>query len=123
MPRCYAEVNPTFQKAMRLITAITNAPVPQVTTSFAHNYITGQIVRLDIPPACGMQQITGKLATITLNSDTTFLIDIDTTQFDSFAIPVLPDPHDDICAQVIPVGQINQELRASTQNVLPYPAS
>ena len=119
MPRCYAPLNPIFQPAMRLIASITNSSPAIVTTTFAHLYKTGTIVRLDIPPACGMQQANGQAAPILVLSATTFSMPINTTNYDVFAIPVSPNPHDDICAQVVPIGEVNETLLAAVQNVLP----
>lgn len=119
MPRCYANPHPIFQPAMRLIASITQSNPAVVTTTFANQYLTGEIVRLDIPTACGMQQANGLVGTIIVTADDTFTIDIDTTFFDAFAIPISPGPHDNICAQVVPIGEVNEELRLATQNVLP----
>lgn len=120
MPRCYANPNPIFQPAMRLVTAITNSIPAQVTTSFRHQYEDGLIVRLDIPPACGMQEVNGKVFAILVDSPTTFLINIDTTTFSPFSIPPSPGPFDDTCAQVVPIGEINEQLDQATRNVLPF---
>lgn len=114
---------PVYQPSMRLITAITNANPAQVTTSFAHQYKTGTIVRLYIPPADGMQQANQLTADIIVNSPTTFFINIDTTSFDTFSIPVLTDPHIDTAAQVVPIGELSATLQAAVQNVLPYQAT
>lgn len=104
---------------MRLISAITQAYPAEVTTTFAHQYLTGTIVRLDIPPADGMQQITGKTFPIIVTSPTTFTIPEDTRRYDPFAIPVAPVPaYTNTCAQVIPVGEVNETLKAATVNVL-----
>lgn len=125
----YANPFPTFQPAYRLVTAITNALVPTVTTSFAHQYKTGLIVRFYIPTACGMQQLVRPLNfifpvyTITVTSPTTFTIPIDTTNFDQFLIPVSTNPHIDIGAQVVPVGEDSSILTEATNNVLPYSAT
>ncbi len=119
MPRCYANPNPIYQPAMRLITAITNDSPALITTSFAHQYLDGLIVRLDIPVADGMQQADGLIGTITVASPTTFFINIDTRLFEPFAIPGSPPPYVNICAQVVPVGEINEILYNSTRNVLP----
>lgn len=118
MPRCYANPNPIFQPAMRLIIAITNASTATVTTSFAHQYRTGLKVRLDIPIACGMQQANGLVGSILVVSPSMFTIDIDTALFDPFSIPVVVSPHTNICAQVVPVGEINELLTEATRNVL-----
>ncbi len=119
-PRCYANPDPIFQPAMRLIEAITNADPASVTTTFAHQYSTGIIVRLDIPVACGMQQANGLSGTITVTSDTTFLIDINTTKFDPFAIPEDAPANVNICAQVVPIGEVNETLKYAVRNVLPF---
>ncbi len=119
MSTCYANPNPIFQPAMRLIAAITQSSPAVVTTTFAHQYLTGTIVRLDIPPADGMQQINGNTYPILVTGPTTFTIPEDTTHFDAFAIPVAPIPaYTNTCAMVIPVGEVNSTLAAATVNVL-----
>jgi hypothetical protein len=119
-PQCYANPNPIYQPAMRLIASITNANPAVVTTTFANQYKNGLIVRLDIPTACGMQQANGMTGAITIIDDTSFYIAIDTTLFDTFAIPVSPPNRENICAQVVPVGEINETLINAVQNVLPF---
>jgi hypothetical protein len=120
MPRCYAQMHPVFYPALRLIAAITNGNPAEVTTTFAHQYKNLLIVRLDIPLACGMQQANQLTGTITVTSSTTFLIDIDTTTFQAFVIPVDPPPYINICAAVVPVGEANETLVNATQNTLPF---
>jgi hypothetical protein len=116
----YAYPFPVFQPSMRLITAITNANPAQVTTSFPHQYFTGTIVRLDIPIADGMRQANQLFADIVVNSPTTFFINIDTTLFEPFLIPMTTNPRINTAAQVVPIGEINSVLIAAVQNVLPY---
>lgn len=118
MSTCYANPNPTFQPAMRLIAAITNSFPATVTTTFAHQYVDGTIVRLDIPVADGMQQANGLKGAIKVTGSTTFTIDIDTTFFDPFSIPVSPAPYVNTCACVVPIGEVNSTLKAATVNVL-----
>lgn len=118
MSTCYADPNPSFRPAMRLIAAITNASPATITTTFDHEYLSGTIVRLHIPYVCGMQEAHSMTGSITVTGATTFTIPIDTTHFDVFAIPGMPDPHDDTCAQVIPVAEDNSMLSAAVQNVL-----
>jgi hypothetical protein len=113
---------------MRIISAITQANPAEVTTTFAHQYISGIIVRLDIPPACGMQQLSAMAPSalqdrtgvfeILVTGATTFTIPIDTTLFDVFAIPVAPLPQTNTCAMVVPVGEISSTLKAATINIL-----
>lgn len=119
MPRCYANPNPIYQPAMRLIEAISQSFPAQITTTFAHQYVDGTIVRLDIPPADGMQQADQFVGPIAVTSPTTFTMRLDTTNFDPFAIPGSPAPSTNICAQVVPIGEVNETLLAATVNVLP----
>ena len=118
VPNGYAYRFPTFQPAMRLVTNITRAGSAEVTTSFEHNYETGDIVRLIVPNGYGMVQADRRTGTIAVNSPTTFLIDIDTTYFDPFVIPPDPSPWVITVAQVIPVGEVNSKLTQATRNVL-----
>jgi hypothetical protein len=118
MPVCYADPNPIFKPAMRLIASITQSYPVIVTTTFAHSYISGTIVRLDVPVADGMQQINQQQGAILVTGDTTFTMDINSTYYDPFAIPLSPSPHDEICAQVVPIGEINSILAAAVKNVL-----
>ena len=119
-PTCYADPNPIFQPAMRLIAAITNANPALVTTTFANQYKTGLICRLDLPLAVGMQQANGLKGVITVVDVTSFYIDIDTTYFDPFVMPAAPPPLVNTCAQVVPVGEVNEQLTQATRNVLPF---
>jgi len=112
--------NPVFKPAMRIITAITQATTCQVTTSFNHNYAIGLIVRLDIPPAFGMQQANQRFGTIlTVPTSTTFTLSLDTTQYDAFSAPVTY-PADAQYAQAVPFAEDNGILTQAVQNVLPY---
>lgn len=80
---------PLFLPAMRIVTAITNSKPMSVTTSFAHNYITGLNNRLYIQPDFGMPEANLLTSYITVTSDTTFTMDdIDSTNFLPFVVPV-----------------------------------
>ena len=119
----YAIQNPVYQPAMRVILSITNSFPAVVVTSVDgvvpadHDYITGTIVRLDIPTGFGMTQADQLTGTIEVLSLTSFAIDIDTTLFDVFAMPAAW-PFSQQQAQVVPIGEINEILTASTVNVL-----
>lgn len=115
--------NPIYQPAMRIITAITNAPLAQVTTSFDHLYLTGSIVRLDIPLGFGMQQANQQFGEIlTIPSPTTFTMSLDTTQFDAFSTPS-DYPQNAQYAQVVPFAEDSDTLLSAVQNTLPHLAS
>lgn len=114
----YANPNPLYQPAMRLIASITNAFPAVVTTTFAHQYKEGAIVRFDIPFADGMQELNLQTAPISLTGTTTFTIPIDTTRFSPFAIPVGAPPYINTAAQVVPIGELSNTLDSATINVL-----
>lgn len=115
----YAETDPTYAPARRLVTAITNAANAQVTTSFAHGYLTGLIVRISVPMLrFGMVQLNNQVGTISVVDTTTFTIDIDTRNYDTF---VIPDPELTFTNRfpaVIPIGEINSQLDQATRNIL-----
>ncbi len=119
----YALRFPVYRPAMRVLLTITNAFPALVTTTLdgvvpaAHGYITGTIVRIDIPTGFGMTQANQLTGTITVVSPTTFTVTIDTTHFDTFITPTLW-PNSYQRAQVIPIGEDNSILTAAVQNVL-----
>ncbi len=104
---------------MRVIAGISNASPVVITTTFAHQYITNTIVRLDIPLGFGMQALNQQFGPITVLSPTTFSMPIDTTNLEPFVLPSgFPPGYQD--AQVVPISEVNSLLSAATQNVLPY---
>lgn len=119
----YALARPVYKPAMRVILSITNAFPALVTTTINgvtpanHGYITGTIVRLDIPTGFGMTQANQLSGAITVVSPTTFTVDIDTTLFDIFAAPA-NWPYSQQKAQVVPFAEINSILTAAVKNVL-----
>jgi hypothetical protein len=104
---------------MRIVTAITNGLPASVTTSFAHGYASGLIVRIVVPLGFGMQEINDLFGSIIVTGITTFDIDIDTTNFNAFTVPVTP-PASLQYAQAVPIGEINSTVYLATKNVLPY---
>jgi hypothetical protein len=113
-----AIVSPVFQPAMRIVTAITLSNPASVTTSFPHNYNSGIILRIDIPPGYGMQQINQQVGTIAVTSATTFDININTTSYDALTTPTTYREMAQL-PQCVPVGEINQLLTNAVRNVLP----
>jgi hypothetical protein len=118
MPVCFAQRFPIYRPAMRIVSAITNAYPALITTTFAHDYVDGAIVRLIIPERYGMQQANQLQGAILIVSPTSFYIDINTTLFDPFSQPINARQ----CAQVVPIGEIAETLKSATVNVLPFPA-
>jgi hypothetical protein len=118
---------PTFKPAMRIITNITNDNPAIITTSFDNSYITGTIVRITVPfqdgyYPWGMREINNQKGKITVINTTQFSINIDTTNYEPFRIPIVP-PNDVIrfttqLPQVVPFGEDNSILTAAITNVL-----
>ena len=114
---------PVFKPAMRIISSITNSNRCIVTTTFDHGYVSGTIVRIDIPSGFGMYQINQQYAPIEVLSSTTFEMPINTSEYDVFTIPTNPfltPATSDQQAQAVPIGEINSILTAAVTNVLPY---
>lgn len=116
--QCYAYTDPVFGPAMRIISAITNAEIPTVTTTFDHGYVDGTVIRFDIPPALGMIQLDQMTSPILVTGATTFTIDIDTTTFIPFAIPVGLSSKINICGLSVPIGSKNDTLAPAEENIL-----
>lgn len=118
MPLAGAYPNPIFMPAMRDIAAITNAFPAVVTTTFAHGYLTGAIVRLYIPHNFGMSQANYIKAPIVVTSSTQFSILIDTSSFDPFVIPSVQPGCNLRPAQVVPVGEETYTFDSSFMNII-----
>lgn len=132
MSTCFADIDAYFWPPMRLILSITNAYPAVITTTCHttvtagvlvaipedHNYYSGLIIRLNIPKICGMPELDKFQGEITVIDDTTFSIDIDSTKFEPFAIPVAPFPvWANTCAQVVPIGEDNDLLTQAMHNI------
>ena len=110
---------PIFQPAMRLITAIQRGAITTVTTSPNHQYVSGTIVRFHIYPANGMPQLNQMTGAITVTGVNTFTVPIDSTNFDPFVVPAMPTANNtEAC--VVPIGEVNELLKAAVQNILPF---
>ena len=115
----YAQQFPVYQPAMRVIAGITNSNPVVITTTFAHQYNSGLIVRLDIPPGFGMEQINQQTGEIVVTGSTTFTMAIDSTLYDPFVTPT--SYHEQAQSpQVVPIGEDNLLLSEAVRNVLPY---
>ena len=112
----YALAHPVYAPAMRAILSISNAfPAVVVTTldgttPAVNGYISGTIVRLDIPPGFGMTQVNQMFGTISVINTTSFSIDIDTTKFDPYVVPMNAQQF----GQCVPIGEVNELLTAAS---------
>jgi len=114
-----ANPRPIFQPAMRIISNITNAFPASVTTTFKHQYNTGMIIRLNIPLGYGMQEANQLYGPIVVTGNTTFTIDIDTTNFSVYSTPST-FPNNQQFAQTTPMAEINSTILYATRNILPF---
>lgn len=115
--------NPYFLPAANIITAITNSNPATVTTQTDNQYISGLIVRLDVPFGYGMTQVNQLFGPITVLSSTQFTIPIDTSFFDPFVVPSGPPPAGTTGfqqAQSIPIGELSSMLTGAVRNILPF---
>jgi hypothetical protein len=134
MSTCFVNPNAYFYPVARLILSISQSSPAIITTTnntqvtggvlvavaAPHGYESGLTVRLDIPVACGMQQLNGFAGEIIVTSPTTFTIAADTTKYDPFVIPLAPiPPWAQTCAQVVPFAEDNSMLTSAVQNILP----
>ena len=112
-----ADPFPVFTPALATIDAIQNAQQPFVVTSFPHTFLTGESIRFIIPREFGMTQLNEVVANIIdVPTASSLQVDIDTTFFDTFVVPVNPLQ----CAQAVPVGENALMLTGAFRNVLPY---
>lgn len=117
-----ANPDPIFQPAMRIISSISNGFPAVVTTTFANQYITGMIVRLNVPNGFGMVLANQLYGPIVVMGDTTFAIDIDTRNFDPFLAPTAY-PQSFQSATVTAIGEVGSLFKAAERNILPFGAS
>jgi hypothetical protein len=83
-----------------------------------HQYESGLIARINIPFGFGMSQLNQFEGIVMVTSTSTFTMDIDTTSFDPFVVPLSNPGHFYTPACVVPMGEINNLLTEATQNVL-----
>lgn len=106
-----------------LITGITQA-FPMVVsvevdndTTQSNTYIVGMCVKLFIPRTYGMFQANGLTGTITSIVDSNFYLDINSTNFDAFAVPA---GNVEIPASLSPNGSRNLQYSNSTIRTVPF---
>lgn len=90
-----------------LITNVTNEVRANVTTNADHSYFTGQIVRIIVPLAYGMNLNYVQTA-ITVTGSNTFQTEIDTTGQAAFVTPTFPPAF--TSAQVTPISGVEDNI-------------
>ncbi len=74
------EISAITQSFPCVITASAN-------TDQTNTYVTGQLIRLNVPKSFGMYQINGQVAKVTAVNGSNITVPIDSTQYDPFVIP------------------------------------
>ena len=100
-------ITDNFVPKAYLITNVTNEIRANVTTLEAHNYFTGQVVRIIVPKAYGMS-INYVQTTITVTGATTFQTEINTLNQNAFVAPTYPPAF--TAAQVTPISGVEDNI-------------
>lgn len=106
----------TWSPDSRIISDITRANPGVVTTSQPHDFNDGLYVRIDMSPRpglFGMTQVSGQVYLITVLSPTTFSLNTNTTNFDTFIPLTIPQ-----APQAIPIGEVATTLINAERNTL-----
>lgn len=96
-----------------LISSISTGNTTAITTSSAHYYVVGQLVRFHIAKPYGMRELDERLAYVTsVPTSTSFEIDVNSVGFSAFVpSPTYPG---NVPAQVSPVGDRNNSTSGLT---------
>ena len=99
---CNVTLNPIIQPPMRPVVAIQKGNPTAVTcgtvngvgvvTTIPHYYVNGTIVRFDVPAVDGMPEINGMTGEVTVIDAVSFEVNIDSTKFTAFNIPLDANP-------------------------------
>jgi hypothetical protein len=95
---------PIFSPRRCVVCSITAAAAPTVRTNIPHGYSVGELIRFYVPANCGTVQLNQVEATVlTVPSQNTFTISVDTSAMTAFKWPLLADSPAQY-AQVVPIG-------------------
>lgn len=103
----------TFAPQARIISGITNANPAVVTVTEEYDYLAGSYVRLVFYDDYGMPELNEQVYLLTPIDETTFSIDVDTSNMGAFSVG-----SSDQDPQVIPVGEVASTLQNATRNTL-----
>jgi hypothetical protein len=127
-------VDPLYYPRRRFVTNITQAVNARVSTSVAHQYVPGQLVRFSIPAVSGMIQLNALpsnnyLAATVLSvvDNYNFTINVDTFAFTAFSWPtiaqqpssfpeVAPVGEDTAASLIIPASQVPVDAQGNLIN-------
>lgn len=103
MPSFFKLSDADYVPKRREISGVTNALQAEVTTTEDHGYAVGQLVRLHVDKRYGMELDTVKGQVLTVPSTTTFTVDVDTTQLDTYVTPTYSNGNGFTQSHVVPI--------------------
>jgi hypothetical protein len=96
-------IEPFYQPGVFQISNITNGQMTTVTTSVGHDYVIGQLIRLDIPPGFGERQLNQQTGyVINIPAANQVVVTINSTNADAFQ-----SSSNTTKPQIVAVGDIN----------------
>lgn len=102
-----------YQPSQFFISTITKGSTTLVTTTADHNYVVGQLVRFIIPITNGIRQLNGQSGyVISIPSDTQVVVNIDSSNYNSFQSSSQPTQ-----PQILAIGDINSGSINSSGNL------
>ena len=112
----HADFIPKNRTIVSIVSGSLVLPATLVTTSTPHHYYLGSIIRLDIPPGFGMQEISTQFGPIVPSpiNPILFVMLLDSRGYAPFVIP----PGAQQFAQCVPIGELNQYIYNATFNRL-----
>lgn len=89
--------------------------------SESNTYIVGMQVRLTVPITYGMFQANNLVGTITAVNGSNFTLNIDSSLFDAFVVPLVIQPgYTTTPASISPFGSRNLDFNNVTSSVIPF---
>jgi len=90
-------------------------------TSEANTYIVGMAIRLTVPVTYGMIQANNLVGTIIAISGSNFSLNIDSSLFDAFIVPITIQPgYTTTPASIAPYGSKNLDFNNTTARIIPF---
>jgi len=114
-----------FVPGNKTIVNIIRGRVTRIFTD-VHGYTSGLVVRIVIPKFSGIQQLNDTLYEIYVATPNSFIIGVDSSNFDPFILQGFPRSNWHFVPQVIPVGDLGtgfEDASLNNNNIIPeiYP--
>lgn len=100
----------SFYPSINSITGINNSVNAVITVLNTNDLTVGQVIRINVPRTYGMLQIDDQIANIVSVGSNSYTVDIDSTNFDTFSVPISPEQE----ALLVPIGMQANETHANS---------